>query len=121
MAPERERLIFLFGEEALDHLDDYDLTVEADVMEAVERLLPVPRGSRVGDARAAIRTVAVRQILNDDPPEAWRAACRMRDAGIGREEVLGQLAIAVAEVLMQGLASAEPVDPARLAAARATA
>lgn len=117
MAPERERLIFLFGEEALDHLDDYDLTVEADVMEAVERLLPSPRGSKVGDARAAIRTVAVRQILNDDPPEAWRAACRMRDAGIGREEVLGQLAIAVAGVLMEGLASTEPADPARLAAA----
>lgn len=117
MAQERDRLMYLFGEETLAELDEYDLTVEADVIEAVERFLPLPPGSKLGDARSAIRTVAVRQILDDDPPQTWRAALRMRDAGIAQSDVLGQLAMTIAETLREALANSEPVDPARLAAA----
>lgn len=117
MAQERDRLIYLFGEETLAELDEYDLTVEADVIEAVERFLPLPPGSKVGDARSAIRTVAVRQILDDDPPQTWQAALRMRDAGLAQSDVLGQLAMTIAESLREALSNRTPVDPARLAAA----
>lgn len=114
-----ERLIYLFGEAALEELGEYDLDVEADVMEAVERFLPVPamRGAGVGGTRSAVRTIAVRQILNDDPPQTWRAVERMRDAGLDRERVLGELAMVITEQVLDSLDETEPPDPARLIAA----
>jgi hypothetical protein len=72
---DRDRLVYLFGEEVLVDLDDYDLGVEAEVMEVVERFLSAPAGPPFSGARAAVRAVAVRQILDDDPPETWRVVC----------------------------------------------
>lgn len=117
MQRDRERLAYLFGEEALADLDAYDLDVESDVMEFVERHLPVAKGSSVAGARSAVRTIAVRQILDDDPPEAWRAVTRMRDAGLDRDRVLGQLAMVISDSVVDALSEEEPPDPARLAAA----
>ena len=73
------RLAYLFGEEALADLDHYDLDDESDLMEAVERFLPVPSGPLVAAARRAVRTIAVTQILNNDPPETWQAVGRIRN------------------------------------------
>ena len=111
---DRERLVYLFGEDALADLDDYDLDAESDVIEVVDRFLPMPNDDE--GARSAVRTVAVRQILNDDPPAAWQAVVRMRDAGLERERVLGQLAMVISESLVDALSAHEPVDPARLTA-----
>ena len=120
MAPDRDRLIFLFGEHALDDLDDYDLSQESDIMEVVERLLPMPQDSVPGSVdsiRDVTRTVAVRQILGDEPPETWRAAVRMRDSGLDIHQVLRQLSIVISEHLLKTLAAQEPSDPAQLASA----
>lgn len=117
MQRDRERLVYLFGEEALADLDDYDLDDESDVMELVDRFLPVPAGAPLDGARSAVRTIAVRQILNDDPPEAWRAVTRMRDAGLDRADVLGQLAMVISDSMMDALSEKESPDPARLPAA----
>ena len=105
----------MFGEEALAELDAYDLDAESDVIEVVERFLPMPSDGE--GARSAVRTVAVRQILGDDPPAAWQAVLRMRDLGLDRERVLGQLSMVISEVLIDALSTHEPVDPARLTAA----
>lgn len=107
----------MFGEEALADLDDYDLDDESDLREAVERFLPVPSGLVAAGARAAVRTIAVTQILYDDPPEAWRAVERMRDAGLDRDRVLGQLSMVIAERVIGALSASEPLDPAQLIAA----
>ena len=93
MEPDRERLTYLFGEEALADLDDYDLGAESDVMELVERYLPA--SGRLAGARSAVRAIAVRQILGDDPPATWRAVERMRAAGLDRDAVLRQLTMVI--------------------------
>ena len=59
---DHERLVYLFGEEAVSSLDDYDLDTELGVMEVVERFLRVPTVGSVDGARAAMRTIAVTQI-----------------------------------------------------------
>ncbi len=117
MERDRERLSYLFGEEALADLDVYDFDDESDVMELVDRFLSVPAGGSVAGARAAVRTIAVTQILNDDPPETWRAVERMRESGLERDEVLGQLAMVISENVIDALSTQEPDDPARLVAA----
>ncbi len=117
MTPDRERISFLFGEDALIDLDAYDLTVESDVVAAVERFMGPPSGSAVDGVRLAARTIAVRQVLGDDPPEAWLAAIRMRDAGFDRDDVLGQLSMVISEHFIESRAMAVPGDPAGLTAA----
>ncbi len=117
MQRDRERLVYLFGEEALVDLDHYDLDDESHVMELVDRFLPVPAGASLDGARSAVRTIAVSQILNDDPPEAWRAVVRMRDAGLDRDDVLSQLAMVTSESVINSLSEKEKSDPARLVAA----
>lgn len=112
---DRERLVYLFGEEALVGLDDYDLDDESDVLELVDRFLPVPAGASVVGAQSALRAIVVRQILDDDPPEAWRAVARMRDAGLDRDDVLSQLAMVISESVWITLSEKEKPDPARLA------
>lgn len=110
--------MYLFGEEALDELDDYDLADEADVIEVVEQFLPAPdEGPLPDEVRSAIRTVAVRQILDDAPPATWQAVLRMRAAGLDRDRVLNQLAMVNFEHLMNALDAEQPVDPAQLTAA----
>jgi hypothetical protein len=39
----------------------------------------------------AIHEVVANQLWEDDPPEAWRAAKRLRDAGVDRHDILHQL------------------------------
>ncbi len=114
---ERERLVYLFGEEALVDLDDYDLDVESEVMEVVERFLPAPDGPSLAGARSAVRAIAVTQILNDDPPEAWRAVVRSREAGFDRDAVLSQLSMVISENVIDALSEMTAPDPARMVAA----
>ncbi|MGE0305930.1 MAG: YecA family protein [Acidimicrobiia bacterium] len=119
MQRDRERLVYLFGEEALVDLGDYDFDDESDVLAFVERYLPMPAGAARDGARAAVRSVAVRQILDDDPPEAWQAVVRMRDAGLDRDAVLGQLAMVISENIFDSLSQEQEraPDPVRLIAA----
>jgi len=94
-----DRLRFLFGSEALEHLDEFDLDEEAYRIEAVERFAALPRDAPQRGARMAVRTVAVTQILTDDPPEAWMTAQRLRSLGLDRDAVLSQFSLVIAEHL----------------------
>jgi hypothetical protein len=116
MERDRERLAYVFGAEVLAEVEGCDLDDEFEVMGLVEQFLPV-QGQSQGGARSAMRVIAVRQILDDDPPQAWRAVQRMSEAGLDREAVLGQLAMAIAGTAIEALSDGERSDPARLVAA----
>lgn len=116
MERDRERLAYVFGEESLPEIEGCDLDDESEVTGLVERFMPV-RGRSKDGARSAMRVIAVRQILDDDPPEAWRAVRRMSEAGLDREAVFGQLAMVIAGTVIEALSEGESSDPARLSAA----
>jgi len=105
-----DRLRFLFGSEALEHLDDFDLDEEAERIEAVEQFAALPHDAPQREARMAVRTVAVTQILTDDPPEAWLTAQRLQGLGLDRDAVLSQLSLVIAEHLSVVLSSQSRFD-----------
>ncbi len=105
-----DRFRFLFGSDALEHLDEYDLDEEVDRMEVVERFAALPVAAPQREARMAMRTVAVTQILTDDPPEAWRTAQRLRGLGLDRDAVLSQMSLVVAQHLSSALSSQSLFD-----------
>lgn len=105
-----DRLRFLFGSEALEHLDEFDLDEEAARMEAVEQFAALPHDAPQRESRMAVRTVAVTQILTDDPPEAWLTAQRLRGLGLDRDTVLSQLSLVIAEHLSAALSTQSHFD-----------
>lgn len=56
-------------------------------------------------AHLIIHEIVATQLWNDDPPEAWQAACRLTAAGIGRHEVLHMLGDVVIRHLAEGSSS----------------
>lgn len=114
MQRDRERLVFLFGEDALAEVDGYNLDEESDVIELVDRFLPLPDDASLTGPRSAVRTIAVRQILDDDPPATWQAVRRMREAGLDRDQVLRQLSMVISEGVIEALSTREPVNRERL-------
>lgn len=56
------------------------------------------------DAEAPLRVIVANQILADDPPETWRAAARLLEAGLGRHDVMDQLVIALRPLIAAALA-----------------
>jgi Plasmid pRiA4b ORF-3-like protein/Domain of unknown function (DUF1841) len=58
----------------------------------------------------AIHEVVANQLWDDDPPEAWRAAKRLRDAGVDRHDILHQLASVVTTHLHGALTKRQAVD-----------
>lgn len=117
MEHDRERLSYLFGEESLEVLDDYDLEDESELMDLVERFLPAPSDPTLRGVGSAVRTIVANQILNDDPPATWHAVERMRSAGLDRDHVLSQLSMVVYQSVIDALSAAEPSDPTHLVAA----
>jgi len=59
----------------------------------------------------AIHEVVATQLWEDDPPEAWRAAKRLHDAGVDRHDVLHQLGSVVTHHLHGALTNRQAVDP----------
>lgn len=114
---DRERLAYVFGEEALDTIEAYDLTDERDLSELVELYLPVPSGGSPSGARTALLTIAVSQILQDNPPATWRAVERMRVAGLDRQRVFSELVMVISEAVLETLSTEVPLNPAQLSAA----
>lgn len=101
---------FLFGAGVLDELDEFDLENEADRIELVERFVALPADSPQRQARMAMRTVAVSQILADDPPQTWQTAQRLRHQGLDRDQVLSQLSLVIGEQLSAALSSGSNFD-----------
>jgi hypothetical protein len=60
----------------------------------------------------AIHEVIANQLWDDDPPEAWQAAKRLRDAGRDRHDVLHELGGVAVTHLHGALAGRAPVDTA---------
>jgi hypothetical protein len=60
----------------------------------------------------ALHEVVANQLWDDDPPAAWQAAKRLREAGMDRHDILHQLAEVAATHLHRTLADQQPVDPA---------
>ena len=58
----------------------------------------------------AIHEVVANQLWDDDPPEAWQAAKRLRDSGLDRHEVLHGLGAVVVSHLHGALTGARQVD-----------
>jgi Plasmid pRiA4b ORF-3-like protein/Domain of unknown function (DUF1841) len=59
--------------------------------------------------------VVANQLWDDDPPEAWQAAKRLRDAGMERHDILHQLGGPVISQIHRVLANQEPADNEQLA------
>jgi Domain of unknown function (DUF1841) len=60
----------------------------------------------------AIHEVVANQLWEDDPAEAWHAAKRLRDAGVGRHDILHQLGSVVTDQLHGALTNRQAVDVA---------
>jgi hypothetical protein len=58
----------------------------------------------------AIHEVVADQLWNDDPPQAWQAARRLRDAGVDRHEIVHRLGAVVASHLHGALTGVRQVD-----------
>jgi Domain of unknown function (DUF1841) len=59
--------------------------------------------------------IVANQLWDDDPPEAWQAAKRLRDAGMDRHDILHQLGGPVISQIHRVLADQEPADNEQLA------
>jgi hypothetical protein len=66
-------------------------------------------------AHLIIHEIVATQLWNDDPPEAWQAACRLTAAGIERHQVLHMIGDVVIRHLGEGSCTHQrelPDDPA---------
>ncbi len=52
--------------------------------------------------RSALREVLAQQIIEDDPPQVWRTARRLLDAGMDRLDVRRQLLLAFSSSALAG-------------------
>lgn len=93
---DQERLRWLFGDDVLEVIDEYDLDDHSDREALIEEYLPLPPNASERHRGIAVRTVVVAQILADDPPEVWAAVERMGAAGLDRHRILSQLTMALA-------------------------
>ena len=53
--------------------------------------------------RTLIRTAVARQLLADEPPEAWQTVMRLQGLGLERDRIMNQMAMAVARELQVAL------------------
>ncbi len=65
----------------------------------------------------AMHEVVANQIADDDPPEVYRTACRLLDAGYHRHEVLHMLAGTMSEQIHAALTDRQTYDEDRHIAA----
>ena len=114
---DRRRLAYLFGDDAVPVTEAYDLTVDADIAELVERLLPDGDPTPARIARLAVRRMVVSQILGDEPPETWLAFERLVDGGLDRLDALRQIVSVMTEQILVTVSNDEPMDREAYAAA----
>lgn len=79
--PEQRRLLVV-GEHP-----EYHEALAADSVDAEPRM------------RLAVKTTVVDQLWDNDPPQAWQAAQRLRSSGMRREQILDELARVLTEQL----------------------
>ena len=65
----------------------------------------------------SIHEIVANQLWEDDPPEAWQAARRLRDRGVDRHEILHRLMAVAVDQLHGALTSGTAADTAAYARA----
>ena len=60
--------------------------------------------------RVGLEEALVAQILDEDPPEVWQTGKRLLERGLGRDEVLRNLRLALIPSIHAALGSGEPFD-----------
>src|SRR6056297_1658583 len=98
-----ERLRFLCGDGAVAAADDYELDAESGRELFVEDFLALPADASDRAARMAVRSVALNQILDDEPPETWQTVERLRGLGLDREQVLSQITMVITRHVLSAL------------------
>jgi hypothetical protein len=83
----------------------------ADPDDPDERSLLLDPDRTLGPARAAVREVIATQIADEDPPEVWATAQRLRDLGLDRADIVSQLSLAFAGETQRLLSTREHFDP----------
>ncbi len=71
---------------------------------------PVDDGPDTTAMRALWASIAANHVLFDDPPEAWAAVGRMREAGFDDERALNQLSVMVAVHVTAIMERGDPTD-----------
>ena len=66
------RIRFLYGDDILGELDEWDLTRESDRMALLERST-----GHLAPLRQALVAIVANPILDDDPPEVWSTVERL--------------------------------------------
>lgn len=117
---ERRRFVMPFrraviGGEALDGLDPADPEERALLLQGEHPDLP--DGDFETDAEGfsprfhlTMHEVIANQLWDDEPPEVWRAAVRLRGQGLGRHEILHALMNVMVTHMRPTLAGATPFD-----------
>ena len=57
--------------------------------------------------------VVANQLFDDNPPERWQTALRLREAGYERPGILHMLASVVSDDVFSALHASRPADPQR--------
>lgn len=94
-----DRLLLMEGEHSEFHDLLYDPTFEGEIDGTSPR------------AHLAIHEVVANQLWDDNPPGAWRAAKRLRDAGVERHDILHMLGEVVATQIHGALTARGPGAP----------
>jgi hypothetical protein len=96
MDPARLRFLFGTDDPAFDVDDDDELTdfFASDLLRTSDDEDDGGAGANALRPRALMRMVVARQILSDEPPEAWHTVERLRSLGFEREDILRQMALA---------------------------
>ena len=74
----------------------------------------IDRGQRINPRlHIAVHEIVANQLWNDDPPEVWQTAQRLRAAGYARHEILHMIGSALSSEMWNVLQEGEPADTAR--------
>jgi hypothetical protein len=105
-------------DEATQHLDPADPDERALLIRAAHPELDTDAETVLVDGgemnprlHLTIHEIVATQLVDDDPPEVWATAQRLRELGYGRHEILHMLGAAMAPQLWATLRDQREYDP----------
>jgi len=101
--------------------DDRRLLIEGEHPEHHQILTDPAAGDEIGGVNPrlhlSIHEIVANQLWEDDPPEVWQAATRLRNRGVDRHEILHRLMAVAVDQLYGALTSGTTADAAAYARA----
>ena len=101
--------------------DDRRLLIEGEHPEHHQILTDPAAGDEIGGVNPrlhlSIHEIVANQLWEDDPPEVWQAATRLRNRGVDRHEILHRLMAVAVDQLHGALTSGTTADAAAYARA----